>query len=99
MPTKPFRVSSSNINSRNAPSSRPSQSRYHFLSFCAAFSPQLGFWKRISFQRRHEGQVEEEAYEEVEEEAPKDETEIQVVAFIDRRSARRNFLVFVFLIK
>uniref|UniRef100_A0A7N0ZUA4 Uncharacterized protein n=1 Tax=Kalanchoe fedtschenkoi TaxID=63787 RepID=A0A7N0ZUA4_KALFE len=26
----------------------------------------------------HEGQVEEEAYEEIEEEAPKDETEIQV---------------------
>ncbi|KAG5064464.1 hypothetical protein JHK85_005647 [Glycine max] len=35
--------------------------------------------RRVLFSFRDEGQVEEEAYEEAEEEAPKDETEIQVV--------------------
>ena len=40
--------------------------------------------------------MEEEAYEEVEEEAPKDETEIQVVSFIylAQTTRRRFFLAF-----
>ncbi|KAK7372507.1 hypothetical protein VNO80_05888 [Phaseolus coccineus] len=43
-------------------------------------SNRLGFGvKKGSEFVHHEGQVEEEAYEEIEEEAPKDETEIQVV--------------------
>ncbi|KAL8504874.1 hypothetical protein ACS0TY_016166 [Phlomoides rotata] len=41
-----------------------------------------GAFVHQSFSSSNEGEVEEEAYEEVEEEAPKDETEIQVVSIV-----------------
>ncbi|KAB2601958.1 hypothetical protein D8674_002963 [Pyrus ussuriensis x Pyrus communis] len=53
-------------------------------------NPVVFFWRRrghrsgitvAAFPIDHEGQVEEEAHEETEEEAPKDEAEIQVAAF------------------
>uniref|UniRef100_A0A2K1YWD2 Uncharacterized protein n=1 Tax=Populus trichocarpa TaxID=3694 RepID=A0A2K1YWD2_POPTR len=44
---------------------------------------------------RHESQVEEEAYEEVEEEAPKDEAEIQVVFYFINNRELSFTLVFV----
>ncbi|KAG5237437.1 hypothetical protein IMY05_010G0147400 [Salix suchowensis] len=43
----------------------------------------------------HESQVEEEAYEEVEEEAPKDEAEIQVVFYFTNNRELSFALVFV----
>ncbi|CAI0415736.1 unnamed protein product, partial [Linum tenue] len=46
--------------------------------------------EKPSVLHHHESQVEEEAYEEVEEEAPKDETEIQVVCFLSINEVERS---------
>ncbi|KAG2669926.1 hypothetical protein I3760_14G059000 [Carya illinoinensis] len=58
-------------------------------SFSSTAQSYLGFWQaefRVSLSLcHHESQVEEEAYEEIEEETPKDEAEIQVEA--DRRGS------------
>ncbi|KAL9261859.1 hypothetical protein AKJ16_DCAP01894 [Drosera capensis] len=49
-----------------------------------------------SLTSHHESQVEEEAYEEVEEEAPKDEAEIQVERLLDPSMAAR-FVISLFI--
>ena len=54
------------------------------FSFLFVVLHRLGFCGCSFFSSdHHESQVEEEAYEEVEEEAPKDETEIQVEAHLN----------------
>ncbi|KAM1406808.1 hypothetical protein ACFXTH_001439 [Malus domestica] len=83
--------SPSTINTRRALKSQPSHATTS-PSSSAAFKTRV--WVRTSFCRRHESQVEEEAHEEVEEEAPKDETEIQVVcsfAVTDHQSTSFRF--------